>query len=147
MRFRNMAKVSRSTPVTQAIHPGAVTSEQDFLLNALHTALDDKMLDVLLTNEEESLAKELLTRNERARHEQNIPQPKDNLKAMSDRLTLEHEAEIALHNSKVYKAHKEEEMFADRPASDKTVVVTPKKLDGKPKSLSDIINHNAAIGQ
>ena len=150
MRLRNISNGPVYESITASeITTGKTTTDINILKEALHKILHDTRFEPILNDDE---LKQLSILKERAeiaknRKVEDLPGYDDpyGLKAIEKK---RHEKELALQNARIAiieAERKRKEMFKDRNIEETVEDLVPKKLDGKPQSLKDIMQHNAAV--
>jgi len=150
MKLRNIRPAPAYCGLTTTtLKTGVCTAELGFLVEALNRALNNPGFDILLTDEEKSLMGKLLEKDKEGQARDvaklpgfNDPYGRKRLQAEADaRLIAKQKLEARI----IQAARDKEASMQDRFPEDKKVELSPKRLDGRPSSLTDIKRHNASL--
>lgn len=150
MRLRNISNGPVYESITASeITTGKTTTDINILKEALHKILHDTRFEPLITDDEKAKINQLLEASEKAktRNIKDLPGYDDpyGMKAIEERCHANEEAVKAARRELVRRANERKERFKDLVIKDEVKDLVPKKVDGTPKSLKDIAQHNEAI--
>lgn len=121
------------------------TADIPDLRNLLKKILAEKA-DIILDGEELKLIDKLLLRNDQSKKRNDTKVKKEMTVDTAREYQLAQDRKAKEADQIAWeKAKEREQFFEDRKPDNKEAKIEPKKLEGKPKSLADIMNHNATI--
>lgn len=146
MRFKNNTRSTLYISGVGRLIPLRESRSYDNLKKTLKWILDSGSADIILDKEEIGLIDKLLERNSSSSKrdtssvkkelKRDVPMEIQNRRDMKER---------ELSNERIRMSREKTKFFEDRKPTETENTIEPKKLDGKPRSLADIINHNAAL--
>lgn len=150
MKFRNISSFPRYNTYSQTtLNTGESTCDINILHELLSELLKDNLFEPMLTQEERSMMVKLLqlSHNAERRDVTKLPGYDDPTgeKALINKQLAKDALVKQIRKQKIVSSRKIIDSRKDRVLNESGASVEPKLLHDKPKSLSDIIGHNAAI--
>jgi len=150
MKLRNISRSPVYESITGSeILTGKTTVDISLLKESLDRILADTRFEPIITDDEKAKINQLLEASEKAktRNIKDLPGYDDpyGMKAIEERRHAKEEAVKAARRELVRRANERKEKFKDLVVKEKVHDLVPKKVDGTPKSLKDIAQHNEAI--